>query len=124
MPRPPQGEGQSLRIAATIATRKVASTTDDYAGGVAEGILEPIAVEGLAPGAHACTVATNALLEGALIITEGFRDVLEMRRIRVLRCHDPLYERPPRSARGNGVSRSRSGWVAAAMSGLRGTRRG
>ena len=89
----------------TIATRKVASTPDDYARGVAEGILELIAVEDLLPGdiaevMHACTVATNAILEGkgartALITTEGFRDVLEMRRIRVPRLYDPLYEKPP-----------------------------
>lgn len=89
----------------TIATRKVASTPDDYARGVAEGILELIAVEELLPGdiaevMHACTVATNAILEGkgartALITTEGFRDVLEMRRIRVPRLYDPLYEKPP-----------------------------
>jgi N-methylhydantoinase A len=89
----------------TIATRKVASTPDDYARGVAEGILELIEVEGLDPSAigevmHACTVATNAILEGkgaktALITTQGFRDVLEMRRIRVPRLYDPLYEKPP-----------------------------
>lgn len=89
----------------TIATRKVASTPEDYARGVAEGILELIEVERLDPAdigevMHACTVATNAILEGkgaktALITTEGFRDVLEMRRIRVPRLYDPLYEKPP-----------------------------
>lgn len=94
-----------IRADTTIATRKVASTPDDYARGVAEGILELIEVEGLAPSdigevMHACTVATNAILEGkgaktALITTEGFRDVLEMRRIRVPRLYDPLYEKPP-----------------------------
>ncbi len=89
----------------TIATRKVSSTPEDYARGVAEGILELVEVEGLAPSdigevMHACTVATNAILENkgartALITTEGFRDVLEMRRIRVPRLYDPLYEKPP-----------------------------
>jgi N-methylhydantoinase A len=89
----------------TVATRKVASTPDDYARGVVEAILELIEVEGLAPGdigevMHACTVATNAILEGkgaktALITTEGFRDVLEMRRIRVPRLYEPLYQKPP-----------------------------
>ncbi|WP_116599791.1 hydantoinase/oxoprolinase family protein [Primorskyibacter marinus] len=89
----------------TIATRKVASTPDDYARGVAEGILELIEVEELKPSdvgevMHACTVATNAILEAkgartALVTTEGFRDVLEMRRIRVPRLYDPLYEKPP-----------------------------
>lgn len=94
-----------IRADATIATRKVASTPDDYARGVAEGILELIEIERLSPDEigevmHACTVATNAILEGkgaktALITTEGFRDVLEMRRIRVPRLYDPLYEKPP-----------------------------
>ncbi|MCR8549280.1 hydantoinase/oxoprolinase family protein [Salipiger sp. P9] len=94
-----------IRGDGTIATRKVASTPDDYARGVAEGILELVAVETLAPEEigevmHACTVATNAILEGkgartALITTEGFRDVLEMRRIRVPKLYDPLYEKPP-----------------------------
>ncbi|SMO80309.1 hydantoinase/oxoprolinase family protein [Paracoccus laeviglucosivorans] len=94
-----------IRADETIATRKVASTPEDYARGVAEGILELIEVENLDPAdigevMHACTVATNAILEGkgaktALITTEGFRDVLEMRRIRVPRLYDPLYEKPP-----------------------------
>ena len=94
-----------VRADGTIATRKVASTPDDYARGVAEGILELVALSELAPSEigeimHACTVATNAILEGkgaktALITTEGFRDVLEMRRIRVPRLYEPLYEKPP-----------------------------
>ncbi|MBY0137705.1 hydantoinase/oxoprolinase family protein [Paracoccus yeei] len=94
-----------IRADETIATRKVASTPEDYALGVAEGILELIEVEDLNPAdigevMHACTVATNAILEGkgartALITTEGFRDVLEMRRIRVPRLYDPLYKKPP-----------------------------
>jgi N-methylhydantoinase A len=44
-------------------------------------------------------VATNAILEGkgartALLTTEGFRDVLELRRIRVPRLYEPLYVKP------------------------------
>lgn len=94
-----------IRSDSTIATRKVSSTPEDYARGVVEGILELVEVEDLAPEEigevmHACTVATNAILEGkgartALITTEGFRDVLEMRRVRVPRLYDPLYEKPP-----------------------------
>ncbi|TPE48972.1 hydantoinase/oxoprolinase family protein [Amaricoccus solimangrovi] len=94
-----------IRPDGSIATRKVSSTPDDYARGVAEGILELIAINDLDPSEigeimHACTVATNAILEGkgartALVTTEGFRDVLEMRRIRVPRLYDPLYEKPP-----------------------------
>jgi len=88
-----------------LATRKVASTPDDFARGVVEGAIELLGVERLRPEdigtvLHACTVATNAILEGkgartALVTTEGFRDVLELRRIRVPRLYDPLYVKPP-----------------------------
>jgi N-methylhydantoinase A len=49
---------------------------------------------------HGTTVATNAILEGrgartALITTEGFRDVLELRRIRVPVLYDLFWEKPP-----------------------------
>ena len=48
---------------------------------------------------HATTVASNAMLEGkgartALITTEGFRDVLEMRRLRIPVLYDLQYEKP------------------------------
>ena len=88
-----------------LATRKLPSTPDDYARGVVEGIMQLIQSEALAPESigevlHACTVATNAILEGkgartALLTTAGFRDVLEMRRIRVPRLYEPLYVKPP-----------------------------
>jgi N-methylhydantoinase A len=49
---------------------------------------------------HGFTVATNAIIENkgaktALITTEGFRDVLELRRNRVPRLYDLYYEKPP-----------------------------
>ena len=87
-----------------LSTRKLPSTPDDYARGVVEGIVQLIEGESLGPETigevlHACTVATNAILENkgartALITTEGFRDVLEMRRIRVPRLYEPLYVKP------------------------------
>ena len=48
---------------------------------------------------HATTVATNAILENkgaktALITTEGFRDVLELRRIRIPEMYNLDYEKP------------------------------
>jgi N-methylhydantoinase A len=85
-----------------LVTRKVPSTPEDYAN----AILSAMADVSEAGGAlsfdeilHASTVATNAILEGkgahtALITTEGFRDVLELRRIRVPRLYEPLYEKP------------------------------
>lgn len=49
---------------------------------------------------HGTTVATNAIIErkGALtglITTKGFRDVLELRRIRIPRLYDLTWEKPP-----------------------------
>jgi N-methylhydantoinase A len=59
---------------------------------------------GIAPSAidavvHATTVATNTILEHkgaktALITTEGFRDVLEMRRLRIPVMYDLQYDKP------------------------------
>src|SRR5665213_2220754 len=87
-----------------VATRKVPSTPADYAAGVLRGIRELMAAHDL-PLAdigevlHGCTIATNAILEGkgartGLITTAGFRDVLELRRIRVPRLYNPLYVKP------------------------------
>jgi N-methylhydantoinase A len=87
-----------------LLTRKVPSTPDDYARAVVDGILGLLAEAGVAPASvgdvlHASTVATNAILEGkgartALVTTRGFRDVLELRRIRVPRLYEPLYRKP------------------------------
>ncbi len=88
----------------SIATRKVLSTTDDYGRGIIAGLLELFQERGVPPAAldgvaHGTTVATNAILEGkgartALITTRGFRDVLELRRIRIPRLYDLFYEKP------------------------------
>ena len=54
----------------------------------------------LAAVVHGTTVATNSILElkGArtgLITTRGFRDVLEIRRLRMPRLYDLTWEKPP-----------------------------
>src|SRR3954462_12673150 len=86
-----------------LATCKIPSTPNDYARAIIEGIAtltrDREAQAGQATVLHASTVATNAILEGkgantALVTTQGFRDVLELRRIRVPRLYDPLYEKP------------------------------
>ena len=87
-----------------LASRKVPSTPTDYGVAVAEGISQLLAGERVRAAEigevlHACTIATNAILEGkgaktALVTTEGFRDVLELRRIRMPRLYDPLYVKP------------------------------
>ena len=88
-----------------LSTCKIPSTPDDYARAIGEGIATLAGRLGLPRGEfvevlHASTIATNAILEGkgaetALITTEGFRDVLELRRIRVPRLYEPLYRKPP-----------------------------
>ena len=88
----------------SLATRKLPSTPHDYGEAVVTGITGMLADHGLDASQvvevlHGCTVATNAILEHkgartALLTTAGFRDVLEMRRIRVPRLYEPLWEKP------------------------------
>ena len=88
----------------TVATRKVSSSVDDYARAIMEGVASLVAehaVDGadIAEVVHGTTVASNALLErkGArtgLIGTQGFRDVLEIRNLRMPRLYDLAWEKP------------------------------
>jgi N-methylhydantoinase A len=87
-----------------IFKRKQSSTPDDYSRGIAEGLdalLREIgaAADQITELVHATTVATNTILEGkgartALITTRGFRDVLEIARLRVPRLYDLGYVKP------------------------------
>ena len=87
-----------------VRTRKILSATDDYATAVVAGAREILADAGIAAAdlaevLHGTTVATNAILErrGAptgLLTTEGFRDVLEIGRLRLARLYDLDFERP------------------------------
>jgi N-methylhydantoinase A len=86
-------------------TKKVASTVDDYARAIVEGLAALLTeIGGEAPGIvellHGTTVASNAILEhkGArtgLITTKGFRDVLEIRNLRMPRLYDMSWTKPP-----------------------------
>ena len=89
-----------------LEKRKIPSTPDDYAEAIIAGILDALGGAGgrietpIAEIVHATTVATNAILERrgartALITTEGFRDVLELRRIRIPLSYDLDWEKPP-----------------------------
>jgi len=88
----------------TIATEKVPSTPDDYSRAISRGMSTllkslNLRAEDVGEVLHGCTVATNTILEArgaktALITTRGFRDVLELRRIRVPRLYEPLYVKP------------------------------
>ena len=89
----------------TLYTKKVSSSVDDYAQAVVEGLEGVFLEHGVGPSEveevlHATTVASNAILEykGAktgLITTRGFRDILELRRLRMPRLYDLEWEKPP-----------------------------
>ena len=85
-------------------TKKVSSTPEDYAVGIIEGVSQVLNDTGLDGSAileiiHGTTVASNTILENkgaktALITTRGFRDVLELRRLRVPQLYSVFYEPP------------------------------
>ena len=87
-----------------LHTKKVSSTVDDYARAIIDGLGEVFRDTGItgadiAEVLHGTTVASNAILEqkGArtgLITTRGFRDVLEIRRLRMPRLYDLTWEKP------------------------------
>ncbi len=87
------------------ANAKVLTTPDDFGRAIAEGLTQLMQRHAVRPGqiariVHATTVATNAILEGkgaatGLITTEGFRDVLEMRRLRIPEMYTLGYPKPP-----------------------------
>ncbi|MBI4012575.1 MAG: hydantoinase/oxoprolinase family protein [Candidatus Rokubacteria bacterium] len=87
-----------------VHTKKVSSSVDDYARAILDGLRDLCRDAGLSPRAvaevlHGTTVASNAILElrGArtgLVTTRGFRDVLEIRRLRMPRLYDLAWEKP------------------------------
>ena len=87
-----------------IHTKKVSSSVDDYARAIVDGLREvfeetELSGREVVEVLHGTTVASNAILElrGArtgLITTEGFRDVLEIRRLRMPRLYDLTWEKP------------------------------
>ncbi|MGH7322785.1 MAG: hydantoinase/oxoprolinase N-terminal domain-containing protein, partial [Candidatus Rokuibacteriota bacterium] len=112
-----------LQADGRVWTRKVPSSVDNYARAIVEGVRELLDdpdlrrarvivenVDGLmaesalsgrdiAEVVHGTTVASNAIIEqkGArtgLITTMGFRDVLEIRRLRMPRLYDLAWEKP------------------------------
>ena len=88
----------------TIHTKKISSSVENYAQAIVEGLAEVLRETRLAPEAieelrHGTTVASNAILEhkGArtgLITTKGFRDVLEIRTLRMPRMYDIGWTKP------------------------------
>jgi N-methylhydantoinase A len=92
-----------------VIRKKVPSTTGNYAQGIIsalngaleEGAYTPAKVAQIV---HGTTVATNAILEqdGAvcgLVATKGFRDILELRRLRMPQLYRLDWNKPPVLAR-------------------------
>lgn len=88
----------------TVHTKKVSSSTENYAQAIVDGLAELFGEVGLDGKAieeirHGTTVASNAILEhkGArvgLVTTRGFRDVLEIRTLRMPRLYDIGWTKP------------------------------
>ena len=88
-----------------LAVHKILSTPEDYAEGVIAGARSTLAdlgvrAEDVAQVVHATTVATNAILQRAgarcaLVTTAGFRDVLEIGRLRVPELFNLFYDKRP-----------------------------
>ena len=88
-----------------VISKKVMSSAEDYALAIGRGLEALFSESGVAPDAiveimHGTTVASNAVLErnGArvgLITSRGFRDVLELRDLRMPRLYDLTWEKPP-----------------------------
>ena len=87
-----------------IGVAKVPTTPSDFGQGVLDGmraVLDKYAIQPSEVGllAHATTVVTNAILEhkgakAAIVMTRGFRDVLELRRSARPDLYD-LFQDPP-----------------------------
>jgi len=88
-----------------LYTKKVPSTVGEYEVAIVDGLSSifdsaDLNADQIDEVLHGTTVASNAILEhkGAktgLITTEGFRDVLEIRTLRMPRLYDLHWEKPP-----------------------------
>tara|TARA_Y100001954_G_scaffold218464_1_gene251684 strand:+ start:2194 stop:4266 length:2073 start_codon:yes stop_codon:yes gene_type:complete len=89
----------------SVHAEKLLTTPDEFGRGIAEGLAAALRNVGAEPGdvniiVHGTTVATNAILEAkgaatGLITTEGFRDVLELRRLRIPEMYSLNWTKPP-----------------------------
>ena len=87
-----------------VAREKLLSTPSDYGQAIEQGLRALFVRAAFRPAevelvVHGTTIATNAILQGKgartmLLTTEGFRDVLELRRMRVPDLYDLNYEKP------------------------------
>ena len=87
-----------------LVIRKLLSTPTDYSDAICNGLAEMITTGQVSADdaqhlVHAATVATNTVItrSGAkvgLITTDGFRDILEIGRLRYPRLYDMAFEKP------------------------------
>ena len=88
-----------------LYTKKVPSTVDAYEEAIVDGLasvfdVTDVTADSVSEVLHGTTVASNAILEhkgakAGLITTKGFRDVLEIRTLRMPRLYDLHWEKPP-----------------------------
>jgi N-methylhydantoinase A len=90
----------AIDSAGRVHTHKTASTPHDYGEGIVEG-LRSLVADGAAVSEvlHGTTVGSNTVLEGkgartALITTRGFRDILEIRDLRMPVLYDLRWTKP------------------------------
>lgn len=91
-------------VGGEVAVFKTPSTPADQSEGIARGIVALLEQAGVRPEqlaylGHGSTVATNAMLEGrlartGLIVTDGFRDLLEIRRQKRPALYDLFFDKP------------------------------
>ena len=94
-----------LEDGGAVVSKKIPSSVENYALAIVEGLESVFAEHGVTPGEvaeimHGTTVASNAILELAgarvgLVTSKGFRDVLELRHLRMPRLYDLTWEKPP-----------------------------
>jgi len=95
----------AIDTAGRVWTHKILSTPPGFEQAVLEALAQLLreadsAGAAVTEVAHGTTVATNAVLEHrgartALITTRGFRDVLELRRIRAPQLYNLFFQKPP-----------------------------
>lgn len=94
----------ALRDDGELLTRKVPSSSDNYGRAILKGLQDMFGehradARSVAEVRHGTTIASNTILEhkGArtgLITTKGFRDVLEIRNLRMPRLYDITWQKP------------------------------
>ena len=82
-----------------VTRHKTATTPEDYGNGIIAGLRVLLDVDAVADVLHATTVGSNTILQGtgaktALITTRGFRDILEIRDLRMPVLYDIGWTKP------------------------------